>query len=298
LTDSAKLTDRILVAIRSSFAWQWVAVIAGDRLGLISNRNFLILTSPRSGSNLLVDYLRGHRCVHCHGEILNRQYCDDLALRAQTDRRKMLHFRSLFIKLPRTRLRIPRQFVGAKIQLEQFPKNHVTLPSVLEWLGNPRIIILYRKDLLETYVSRQIAYINNRYYSKTSSNELSVSVDWERFRQYCDVERTSWDACLAAIGTSCDVHFLDYDSLVADPRTEVAQAFRFIGVESDREPVPQSVRQNPWPMSKKVINFAELETREDFHGSFRYLSLRSSQDDGKYASSTMFRSEEPRAARP
>lgn len=267
------ITERMIGCIRGSLPWQLLMFATGCLLGSISYRNFLILSSARSGSNLLVDYLRGHWRIVCHREILNDDYLIYGSIASKSDFRKRLHVRSLFVKIPRLLWRAPRQFVGAKMLIDQFSHAGIPISDIIHDLGYPRIIVLYRVDMLETYVSRQIALRNGRWYSTTSSNQESVMVDWDEFIAYCDKERALWRQCLAAIACSCELHFIDYDSLVADPHGEVRKVLDFIGVRSNCEPVQRSVRQNPWPLSKKISNFPELEMRQDFRGAYRFLHL-------------------------
>jgi LPS sulfotransferase NodH len=270
---SPTVTERIIGIMRGSLTWQLLAVLAGNLLGSSRYRNFLILSSARSGSNLLVDYMRGHWRIHCHREILNEDYYVYGSLIGKSEFRRRLQIRSLFTKVPQLPFRAPFQFVGAKILIDQFSQVGMSVSEVCRVLGNPRLIVLYRNDLLETYVSREIARSNGLWYSTKSPNEETIFVEWERFRSYCEEERALWRACLLEIKNYSELHFVDYNSLVNDPVEEVGKVLSFIGVESNRKPVQRSVRQNPWPLSKKVANYTELEMREDVCGAFRFLSL-------------------------
>ncbi len=274
MISDANVGKRLIGTLRGSLPWQLAAVGAGMALRSLRERNFLVLSSARSGSNLMVDYLRCHWRVRCFREILNDKYVIYGSLRDKPSWRKRLQVLSYFAKAPMRPFQLPRQFVGAKVLIDQFELSGLPLSTIIEDLGFPKILCVYRKDMLETFVSLKIAKLNNRWYSRTSPNSESIVVDPDEFRSYCNSERKLWDESLSQIRGRCEIHFSEYESLVARPGVEMRQALAFIGLQFTREPVARSIRQNPQPLSRKIVNYEAIRNDDELWTSLRFLQLQ------------------------
>lgn len=264
--------DRMLGTIRCCLPVQLTAALLGIVLGTVRRRNFLVLSSARSGSNLMVDYLKQHWRVTCHREIINANFEVYGNVTHKCRVRKRLHILSFFVKLPLCG-RLPRQFVGAKVLIDQFAINAISASDVARDLGVPKVIALYRTDMLEAFVSRKIAMRTERWYSREAPNADAVEVDWNEFMEFCNNERRLWSDCLGALREKCEVLYVEYEALIQDPTGQMTRVLAFIGVQLNRRPIAKSVRQNPWPLDRKITNFAVLSCRSDFLDAFRYLRL-------------------------
>jgi LPS sulfotransferase NodH len=226
----------------------------------------IVLSSGRSGSGLLVNYLNSNRHIHCHGEILSSEHGygnvdgkSTTALRA--------HVVSFFRKQSTA-------YVGAKFLTHQFEELKITLEDVLEVLREPKVLLLYRSNLLETYVSLLIAQENNLWYSADAVNDISVPVNPQEFLDYVSVQRRRWQRCLESICGRVPLFYLTYEELVAAPRERMEQAFAFLDVPS--APIyTKSVKQNPRSLREKVSNYDALDLDSPEMSRLLYLRLPS-----------------------
>jgi LPS sulfotransferase NodH len=229
-------------------------------------RNLLILSAGRSGSTLLVNYLNSHPRIYCRGEILNSGTKIYGCLEGKSRERLLLHIRSYY----RQRR---GQYVGAKFHTHQFDELALPLRDVVEALHQPKVIVLYRENLLETYVSLQIARGNNLWCSDSVVNHEAIRVDWHDFLRYAAHERARWENCLAAVVGSCATHTLTFEEMVGDPQKALDGVFAFLGLPTC--PVTtRTIRQNPQPLSDKIVNYAELPINDFALPPAMQLSLR------------------------
>ncbi len=217
-------------------------------MGHSDRSTFLVVSAGRSGSTLLVNLLNCHPDVTCHGEILNPEQSGYPGIERDDCDRIILHVRSVFesLQCPRT---------GAKIHISQLEELSLPLDRLTNVLRQPRIVLLYRRNLLATYVSLLIAQRNGRWYSRGLVNRVAVRIDWERFLEYAVTERRRWQAVLGQRSTP--VHVLTYEQLRGGLQKHMDRVFGFLGLPT--HPVrASSVRQNPWPLSRKIVNFDDL----------------------------------------
>jgi LPS sulfotransferase NodH len=226
----------------------------------------IVLSSGRSGSSLLVNYLNSNRCIHCHGEILGSEHgYGNVEGKSTTE--LQAHVVSFFRKQSTA-------YVGAKFLTHQFEELKITIDDVLEVLREPKVLLLYRSNLLETYVSLLIAQENNIWYSSHTVNHISVPVNQRQFLDYVSVQRRRWQRCLESICGRVPLFYLTYEQLVEAPRESMDRVFAFLDVP----PTPiytKSVKQNPRSLREKVSNYDVLDLDGPEMSRLLYLRLPS-----------------------
>jgi hypothetical protein len=164
-----------------------------------------------------------------------------------------------------------RGWLGAKVHTHQLYELPISLSVLLECAVRPRVIVLYRESLLDTYVSLEIALRNGVWYSTDSVNTEAVFVDWKQFLAYSERERARWTESMEALTTcGCESLVLSFERLVANTQPVMDEVFHFFGlgsvaVETD------SVRQNPHSLAQKVLNWCDLPATKN--GAACRLSL-------------------------
>jgi LPS sulfotransferase NodH len=228
--------------------------------------SFLILSSARSGSSLLVNYLNCHASIRCWGEILNSDSGIDQNVEAMSYHQLCTYVASFF----------PHSgdgCVGAKLLNHQFDELPLTLSRVIELSNWPKVIVLYRQNLLEAFVSLRIAQANNIWYSTDQTNNQSLSLDWTSFEMYAHRERSRWARCLSELPASgCKVRFVTYEQMVDNPQATLDSLFVFLGLDTC-EVRTESVRQNPGNLSEKVENWSCLPVDSTQAASIAKLEL-------------------------
>lgn len=247
-----RLHHYIQGAVRANYPVQRGRVAVGRALDWIRRNNFLILSSPRSGTTLLLDYLNCSRQVRCYGEILGRghiQYGNPYRLAPERIR---LHVESYFVKRPGT-------WVGAKILTFHLDELPITIDDLLEVLNSPRIILLYRENLLQQYTSFHLAMATGVWHPRKPVELAPIRLDPDDFLAFAARERRMWQENCARLNLA-DTCVVSYEDLHADPRSQMARVFDYLNVEP-AEVRSRFVKANPRPLAQKVANYQEFAAR-------------------------------------
>ena len=222
--------------------------------GPVHDRNLIVLSAGRSGSSLLVNYLNSNRQIHCHGELLNPEHEIYGTVAGKTRQELILHVASFFQPRAET-------YVGAKFMTHQFDELDLSLRDILDVLQRPRVLALYRRNLLDTYVSLRIAEQTNVWYSAHAVNHEAVTLDLGDFYAFAAVQRRRWRDCMQEVAGLCAFVCCAYEDLVSDSAAVMNRVFAFLELPST--PVnSESVRQNPGNLQRKIANYAAIPARE------------------------------------
>jgi LPS sulfotransferase NodH len=240
---------RLIGTARTQRTWQQ-AVVAWGRARAASERsNFLVLGAARTGSTLLVDYLNCHPLIRCRSEILNPDYELYGDPRAMSHERLRLHVEAHFA-------RPPRVVAGAKILTYQLDELDLSLQDVLDVLCGPAVIVLYRRHVIEQFVSLKIAERSGRWHSTGHVNDDSIRLEPEEFAAFAEREHRMWRTNIAALAET-RVHYLSYERLCANPASAMCGVFDFLELK------PAAFRSafvklNPRPLSERLVNYQEF----------------------------------------
>ena len=234
--------------------------------------NFIILSTPRSGSNLLCSLLNSHPQVTCHGEIFN-----------QRDLKKVYpnwlvacinRFAVIFILYKKWRHSKFKPYYGFKVFTDQLVEIQ-PIVTPLEQRGF-RIIRLYRNDFLKKAISLIIA-VNTNKWSVNSENEYSQEV------HRIDPEKVM----------KCIKYYKKQEEIIDDILKD--KPYIFVDYEADLNPVNQRERwsnhiceqlniskclltSNMLPTDKRSDN----QRIENFQEVFDYLIQQGFQDEVDY----------------
>lgn len=233
--------------------WWWLLVVVKRAIMTIfKQQNFVVLSSGRSGSTLLTQLLDSHPQIMCKRELLNRdELWEYKLLRADEQTLCTYVSASLFPKSLRL------SYTGFKLFNEQLEFCKLSLCKLLRDLWSPSLIILYRKDLLETYVSLQIAFQQDVWVSLKEVNQCSIEVDWDHFQQYASTERLRWRKSLNAAKYSRKV-FLSFEELIEQREIAMNKIFTYLNLSPCNQFIVKSGRQNPLPLSQKISNYEDI----------------------------------------
>lgn len=218
-------------------------------------RPFFVVTSERTGSNLLVDYLRSLPGVAMTGEALSPLLTIGIRTRLVSRRAVLRHLR-------KTLRDLDGDVVGAKLMFWHLHEIHrLSLDDLREAFPDVRFIILYRSSLAEQYVSHRIAEATGQFALRDGAErrEARVVVDPDDFRLYCSRIREHYERALAVPWMKERGVILSYDELIEEPQSMIRD--RLAPLLSVEYAAPRSalVRQNPAPLQERVINYCEVE---------------------------------------
>jgi LPS sulfotransferase NodH len=177
-------------------------------------RAFVIVSSARSGSNLLVSYLRQVDQAACFGEIFRGEFprkpgWDKLVRRLDlpTTARE-LHRADLtaFWELVLERALRRRRWAGAKIFY--YHREHDALWSRFE-ADDHRVLHLWRDSTFDQYVSRLLAVESGEWKAGDGSAEPRVTFDRDDYLRYRDGIRAGLERTRRRFGGS--VRFIDIE---------------------------------------------------------------------------------------
>jgi len=225
-----------------------------EPVSALHDRNLIVLSAGRSGSSLLVNYLNSNRQIYCHGEVLNPGH--EIYGTTEGKKREELiqHVASFFQKRDAT-------YVGAKFLTHQFDELDITISDVLEVLRRPKVIALYRRSLLETYVSLLIAQETDTWYSTDVVNNVSVTLDLAQFHEFAEVQRQRWQRSMQEVSRLCSFICVSYEDLVSNRSSTCDKVFTFLDIPSTTVH-SESVKQNPGELTGKISNYDSLPAAE------------------------------------
>jgi LPS sulfotransferase NodH len=215
---------------------------------------FLLLTRSRTGSSMLMSFLRAHPQVEVYGEHFSR-----------------LDGRPYQEMLAEVFSPHPRQIkaVGFKIFYNQpFDEPESELWQALSARKDLRVLHLTRRNFLRTYVSRKIAEEQDVWSIRGAKVDARLEapvfrVEPDELRSAYAKTRRLQESRLRLFADQ-QVLALTYEDLVSQPAAEFRRITDFLAL-AERPPQTTLKRQNTRKLSDIIINYAEL--RESMIGS-------------------------------
>ena len=257
------------------YAWNF-AVDAGCLTGHEEYTRFVVLGSPRTGSNFLCSALNIHSQITAFGELLRWPGTigwDLLAFRywpyGQSHNSLNL-IRSDPVEFLKTQVfkMHPKCTGSVGFKLFYFHAREENWKQVWNYLANEknlRIIHLKRKNLLGAYLSHERALRTNKwvYRSREMPTNPPMKVDAGQCRTFFEKTR-EWER-------QCDILFRDhpkielfYEQLSNNFRQTILSIQNFLGVNYENL-TPATYKQARLPLSKDIRNYWEL--KEEFKGT-------------------------------
>lgn len=236
-----------------------MTVGAAASLVLAPVKKFVILSSGRSGSNLLTSFMKSHPRVFQHGEIFGEFQLESLSVRRRINRSGL----GSYLDRRLGRLTI-EEAAGVKIlygNLESRYGEVRGIPGTGElmdhMLADPsiRIVHLRREDKLAMLISMRLANELGQWVSGSyGDTTVTLPIDWVR-EQFAWLE--GWETRIAEHFPSDRLFDMSYEGLVTDTPGEMARLFAFLNIEA--APVSSRMsKQNKRAKAEVVENYAEL----------------------------------------
>lgn len=216
---------------------------------------FIILGAMRSGSNLLEKFLNQYDGLVCHGELFQKSF---IGVQGQ----------QAFLGIDRdSRDENPQRLLDAvqsrdpdKITGFRFFQGHDArvLAAALKDPHCAKIILT--RDPIESFVSLQIALATKQWLVSDIAHRRTVQIrfDLEAYAQYLKERTAYYDEISAALAT-LDQPFFEIDYSAMHDVASINRLARFIGDKTPKTALLQPIkRQNPEPLSQKIINIEEV----------------------------------------
>ena len=251
--------------------------------------NCVVLSTQRSGSTFLVDYLSSAPGILIHSELFQNLRPDLLdrpnaprhyAIAYQTYRKSSLP-RKLAHRFRRAGLiekylediyapKLNIDVIGIKFMYNQARK----YPEVLTWLQAHDVFFIHlvRENLLDMIVSRELATKRGTYSMLKPLDAVQIQVDVGRLT----TEMESIANEIAHFRKVCSTlrsHELTYEALVGDTAGAVQAILGRLNV-SDRQPLGSRLQKtNTTPLKNVIANYSEVAASLGQHPQFsRFLA--------------------------
>jgi len=230
-------------------------------------QKFIILSTHRSGTNLLTSLLNSHRQIKMNGECFRPSYFDAtlhhsffIRILLTTYRNVLpIHFLQSYIYRP-----YPRGIRAVGFELFYTHNRKGWSKQTWQYIQNTskiKIIHLQRKNLLRSYASLRIAEKTNLWNTANPKKITSITIelDYTACRQYflaTEAYRKFFDTYFQ----NHDCLSITYEDLVASRNRETKKILRFLNVPNQMLST-SLVKLDTRSLSDIVQNYAQLKRR-------------------------------------
>lgn len=212
-----------------------------------------VLATYRSGSNLLIDYMRSLASVQCYTEVLSPRLPIGLRRIDQSPKLALQH-----LKYSLQGLTSPVR--GCKLMLDQLAACRLTAADLSRAFPSARFIVLYRESLAEQLLSVRSARETRQWvvHQGHAAQHVQVSIDPLELRWFCEETRALYGSLLAEKAPLENALLLSYEELVADPAGVFARRICPLLELPTAALSTTLVKQNPRPLVERIINYADI----------------------------------------
>jgi LPS sulfotransferase NodH len=219
----------------------------------VSYQPLFVIATWRSGSNLLLSYLKQQPDVSMLSEVL----CSRLPIGPRHEHlspsKAIRHIR-FCLQGEKTAIR------GCKIMLHQLSNCGLSLDALNREFPTAKYIILYRETLAEQFVSHQVAAATDQYLLREGETprEAQVHVDSRKLREYCDDMRRRYRSAIECSWLEGRAVLVSYEQLVADSASWLKQHIcpllnvPFGGAQT------LLLKQSTRPLAERITNYREV----------------------------------------
>jgi LPS sulfotransferase NodH len=220
---------------------------------LLPDRHYVplfVLATGRSGSTLLIDYLRSLSGVNCYSEVLAQDARIGLRREERTPEASLRHIRRSLQSL-RTPIRC------CKFMLYQLEECGLTMDDLRRAFPDAKYLIIYRESLVEQYLSRCSASVSGQWLVRRGKTpkQPQVTVDPLELHTYCEETRQQYEGLLTHAWLREHSVLLSYEDLVADPRRWFFDHICPLLNLPGGEPQTRLVKQNSRSVADRVENY-------------------------------------------
>jgi LPS sulfotransferase NodH len=218
-----------------------------------------VLTTYRSGSNLLVDYLNGIPGIRCYPELLNPQISVGPMRRHFSADYALAHLRRSLHSL-KTPIR------GCKLMFDQLAHSQLTVEMLRDIFPELKFVVLYRQSLAEQFVSWRAAHVTQQWVLKQQhlAKHVQVRIDPTELSHFCETTQDQYHRLLQCRWLrSCSV-LMSYEEMVCDPSSVMAsRVCPLVGLTICGTLSTKLLKQNTTPLRERITNYEEVASLLD-----------------------------------
>jgi LPS sulfotransferase NodH len=216
-------------------------------------RPVFLLATARSGSNLLLDYLKQLPGVACHSELLCTHRRFGISPRQMNPETALAHIqRSLHS------LQAPVR--GCKLMLNQLANCRLTIDALDAAFPDARYVVLYRQSLVEQFLSRESALLTGQWVLLDGERRkpARVHIDPVQLRSFADETRQFYATILNHAPLRGRSALISYEELTDNPAACLKD--RICPLLGAPQAMPRTLmqKQNVWPLEHRVLNYRDV----------------------------------------
>ncbi len=177
---------------------------------------FVIITQPRSGSNMLVNFLDIQKKIVCHYEIFNPKKPYYSFKTPELEKLKINKFR---FKFPRIYLKLlsiysskKNMFFGFKFFINSINNKPLSILNYVINNKNFKKIILIRKNIIRNYISLKNANMSDRWSNLKTS--VKINIDTKDFLNFAENYENYFTSLILKLKEgNQDFHIVYYEDL-------------------------------------------------------------------------------------
>lgn len=215
-----------------------------------------VLCTGRTGSNLLVSYLNSNPAAFFGGEILSP---DVTGIRY-----KLISKSSIYRHVRHFLNYGQRPVSGAKICFAHLEIRGLSPKKLDAEFPEANWIVLYRKNVLDQFISYEMAYKTGQWARLKNSREPStentrIELSASDMLKYFELTRQRYESALKTPGIRKHSLWISYEELAENPQALFDEAiFPFLGLA--RNQVRTSlIKQNIWSYPEIISNYKEVQ---------------------------------------
>lgn len=229
------------------------------------NNNFVVISTQRSGSTLLINLLDQHPELTCAGEIFKQQTVQQILHPEFTfdleKKRKNWLFgltkNSQIKKHLRRIMSTSEEGIGFKLMISQI-ETLPDLPKILKEL-NFKIIVLRRPDLILQSLSLALAQATGKWTNvKGEGKSGMVEIDIPKLEKTVRFFTNS-DSELSELGADHNVFEIHYDQLQEVLSGTLKDIFSYLHVDEDFSPDVNIKKTSEKQYAERISNYEEVK---------------------------------------
>ena len=214
----------------------------------------IILSAPRTGSTLLSTYLDSIASFKSHGEVINPEtYPFFKKIGGLPFRREMGLFKM--------RSKLADEQASIKLIFSQLERLNIRLADLQQRFPNAKFMVIYRRHLINSYISYLRAKSTQEWSSKlrtqSQSSQPSFYIDQDEFLAYCHRIKNHYLSCRANNFLSRSM-VVNYEALAGHPQQlfdEMIFPFLKLSPVSVKSPLKKQITR---PLSDLIDNFESV----------------------------------------
>ncbi len=229
----------------------------------IESTKFVVLASPRTGSNFVTEVLNQHSSICCYNEIFHNSTMDSAKELSPKETMQSIEWRNAN----------PLEFLGNVWKQQHgkiltgfklfFSHNAKVINAVLQDRTVKKILIR-RKNIVRQYVSFQIGLRDNQWNCRSTKKEAvqPMAIDPHELQQFSEKLHVQYARARSEMHkTGQEFHEVAYEDIFGPAQDDhMRQICLFLGISEKIDTRTSLQKQHPEPLCSLIANFDEVET--------------------------------------